>query len=329
MANSRNSGFADLLLDATAACLRHHLQKGQTLAVALSGGRDSVALLHALHAMQSEISYTLRACHVNHHLSPNADAWESFCRDLCNENGIPLDVFHVDVPRNCGTGLEAAARKVRYQALIQTSADWLAFAHHRGDQAETLLFNLLRGAGLRGAAAMQETRTLRPGLQLIRPLLGVSRAIVEAYLKRHGLSWIDDESNTDTELSRNFLRREILPVLSERFPAAEASLAGAAERFGEAETLLGELAMADLAGNPPKFPLPLACFAQISEPRGRNLLRFMLGRYDVQIPSEEKLGEALRQLLTAKPDRHPEISFGEFCLCRKRDKVCLDQRSHA
>lgn len=324
MASSRNNESADTLLEAVAACLRRHLQPHQTLVVAFSGGRDSVALLHALKALQAEFDFALSACHVNHGLSPHADNWEAFCRHTCDEAGIALEVQRVNVPRGSPEGLEAAARACRYQALTRAKADWLAFAHHRGDQAETVLFNLLRGAGLRGAAAMQEVRPLRAGLSLIRPLLKVSRHEIEATLQRQRLSWVDDESNSDTGFSRNFLRHEVLPLMTSRFSAAEERLATAAEHFAEARSLLDELALLDLGSEPARFPLPLSCLTRLSEPRGRNLLHFLLGRHGVRIPSQQRLTEALRQLREAKPDRHPAVVFGEHLLCRHRSNVYLE-----
>ncbi|HUW38153.1 MAG TPA: tRNA lysidine(34) synthetase TilS [Rhodocyclaceae bacterium] len=324
MASSRNSGSAEALLDAVAASLQRHLQPRQTLVVAFSGGRDSLALLDALQSLQGSLSFALSASHVNHHLSPQAGQWEAFCQRYCVEAGIPLTVHHVEVPRGSPEGLEAAARECRYQALASSDPDWLAVGHHSGDQAETLMFNLLRGAGLSGAAGMPEARPLQGGVSLLRPLLTVPRAAIEAYLESRQLTWVDDESNHDTAFSRNFLRHEVLPLLAARFPAAEQKLAEAAARFAEAGALLDELALSDLAGQSPRFPLPVACLLGLSEARGRNVLRFLLAQHGVQIPSEQRLIEALRQLRQAGPDRHPAIAFGEHRITRLRGVVYLD-----
>lgn len=324
MANTRNNGLAEPLLDVVAACLRRHIRPQQAIVVAFSGGRDSLALLDALQSLQEGFFFALSACHVNHHLSPQADTWEAFCQRYCAEAGIPLVVHHVEVPRGSPEGLEAAARERRYQVLASSGADWLAVAHHCGDQAETLLFNLLRGAGLSGAAGMPEARRLQDGVSLLRPLLTVPRTAIEAYLERRQRSWVDDESNRDIAFSRNFLRHEVLPILTSRFPAAEQKLAAAAARFAEAGHLLDELARSDLADQQPHFPLPVACLLGLSEERGRNLLRFLLALHGVQIPSEQRLVEALRQLRQARPDRHPSVAFGEHRLYRCRGKVHLD-----
>lgn len=324
MASSRNSASPDSLRKSVASCLRRHLAPGQSLVVGFSGGRDSTALLHALHTLKSEFDFKLGACHINHQLSPNAAKWQSFCQAFCDDIGVKLNVIPVNVPRTSPEGLEAAARAERYNAFGELACDWLVLGQHRGDQAETLIFNLLRGAGLAGAAAMPETRDVRPGMRLIRPLLGVARMEIDAYLIRHGLSWVEDESNVDTDFSRNFIRHQVMPVLQSRFSAVEDNLAAASVRFAEALALLDDLALLDLAGTPPRFPIETVILAKLTESRGRNLLRFLLTQHGARIPSEARLIEALRQLLRAGPDRHPTIVFGDWRMCRRRSKVHLE-----
>lgn len=276
--------------------------------VGLSGGVDSVVLLHRVRAIVPGVA----AIHVHHGLSPAADRWEVHCRELCAEWRIPLAVERVEVERGSADGLEAAARRARHAVFARLDADWLLLAHHQGDRAETLLFNLLRGAGVRGAGAMAE----RSG-RLLRPLLAVSRPAIADYAREHGLTWVEDPSNADTRFSRNFLRHRILPELHERFPAAEERLAKAAARFAEASELLDQLALIDLAGERPEFPVRLDLLAALPEARARNLLRFLLARQGIGIPSEERLAEALRQCLAAAPDRHPSVCFGRWRLCRE------------
>ena len=291
--------------------------------VGFSGGRDSLALLSVLHEIQPTFKFHLAACHVNHRLSPHAMEWQDFCQRYCNGIDVPLTIAEVDVPRATPDGLESAARAARYAAFASIDADWLVLGQHREDQAETLLFNLLRGTGLQGAAGMPETRQIRPGLRLMRPLLSIAREDVDDYLRSRSFDWIDDESNDDVRFSRNFLRHRVMPLLRSRFPAAAATLSGAAQRFNEARNLLDDLALLDMAEVPASFPMPLSCLENLSEPRGRNLLRFMLTRHGVRIPSEARLGEILRQLLTARVDRHPAVVFGEWKIYRKRDAVHL------
>ena len=314
------------MLAAAGDCLRRNcVSSGQRLALALSGGRDSVVLLAVLLVLRQRFGFELAAVHVNHGLSPRADDWQAFCEGHCALAGVPLTVARVEVPRNAAEGLEAAARAQRYEALNRVGADWVAFAHHRADQAETLLFKLLRGAGIAGAAAMPEVRALGGGARLIRPLLRVGRGEIDAYVAQHGLSWMEDESNRDTRHARNFLRHQVLPLMQTRFAAAEKKLAGAAAQFAEARDLLDELAVIDLAGDPASFPLSASRLAALPEARARNLLRFLLSRHGVYIPSASRLVELSRQLREAKPDRLPSANFGHHRIVRQRGKIRLEQ----
>ncbi|GHU11598.1 hypothetical protein FACS1894185_5110 [Betaproteobacteria bacterium] len=211
-----------------AAQLRARLPEKSPLWVGLSGGRDSVVLLHL--CQKALPPGRVRALHVHHGLSPHADAWAAFCEQLCRDWGIPYTLKKVEVPRHDGQGVEAAARHARYLAFQESDAEYLALAHHRRDQAETLLFNLCRGAGVIGAAAMPHSRQIG-NLTLLRPLLDLNANVIAAYAAAEQLRWVEDESNADIGYSRNFLRHQILPELTTRFPAAESALARAARHF--------------------------------------------------------------------------------------------------
>ncbi|HQV07869.1 MAG TPA: tRNA lysidine(34) synthetase TilS, partial [Thauera sp.] len=216
------------------------------LCCALSGGVDSVVLFEVLHRLQPRFGYRLSAAHVHHGLSPHAGDWAEACMARCARAGVPLQVFHVEVDRLHPDGVEAAARAARHAALDTVDCDWLAFGHHQDDQAETLLFRLLRGTGVRGAAAMRAASVPvdgRPGR--LRPLLALRRAQIEDWARRAGLDWVEDESNVALHFTRNAIRHRLLPVAQELFPAAVPALARAAAHFAEADDLLGELAAAD------------------------------------------------------------------------------------
>lgn len=300
-------------------CLGRHVDTGQTLVVGLSGGVDSVVLLDGLCKAVTGRDIKLACLHVHHALSPNADSWESHCRDLCGAWRIPLTVAHTEVERGSSDGLEAAARRARHAAFAAAKGDWIALAHHRDDQAETLLFNLLRGTGLAGASAMADTNG-----RLLRPLLDVGRGDIRAYAERNGLRWIEDESNADTSFSRNHLRHDVLAGLEQRFPGSSANLAGAARRFREARGLLDELAIIDLGAHANEFPLDVTILRTLTEPRARNLLRYLLQSRHIGIPSEERLRELVRQLIHAAPDRHPDGVFGRWRIFRHSGKVCIE-----
>ncbi len=252
--------------------------------VALSGGLDSTVLVHLLAGLaRREPLPPLRAIHVHHGLQPAADAWPAQCRRLCDRLGVPLRIEPVEVLP--GASIERAARQARYGAFeaVLGAGELLLLAQHRDDQAETLLFRLVRGAGVRGLAAMPAHRPLGSG-HLLRPLLSSSRAELQAYAVEHGLTWLDDPSNLDCRFSRNYLRHRLMPVLAARWPQVSPILARSAEHLGEAAHLLDELAQLDLAAadEPASWPwlplssLSLAPLRGLSEARQRNALRYWL-----------------------------------------------------
>lgn len=253
----------------------------------LSGGLDSCVLLHLLSELaKSHVLPPVRAVHVHHGLQAVADDWPAHCATLCARLGIPLQVLSVRVA--AGASLEAAARAARYQALAELLEPGavLVTAQHRDDQAETLLFRLLRGAGVRGLAAMPLERPLGQG-RLVRPLLSVSRTELERYAQQAKLNWVEDPSNQQLEFSRNYLRHQVLPMLARRWPQVQTSLARTAAHMSEAQQLLDELAAQDLqqAATPSGLdwlPLPslaLTPLCALSAPRQRNLLRYWLAEF--------------------------------------------------
>lgn len=309
MAASRNKSSIDPVTQAVAACLARYARQGQAVVVGFSGGLDSTVLLHAASCVAKDAHLDLSALHVHHGLSANADAWAESCARVCREADVPLDISRVEVPRRAGDGIESAARRVRHKVMADHPAKWILLAHHADDQAETLLHNLLRGAGVRGAAAIPEVRG-----RILRPLLGLGREVLVAYARSRGLVWIEDESNTDSRYTRNFLRHKILPLINTRFPRAGAQLAAAASRFSEADSLLEDLARLDLGVNSPAFPLPLSVFRELPDVRARNLLRAMLTWHHVQSPDERRMNEFIRQLQTAGSDRHPRVDLARYVL---------------
>ena len=255
-----------------------------TWRIAFSGGLDSTVLLHLLvHLAKTESLPALSAIHVHHGLQAAADAWPDHCQSVCDALGVPLQVVRVQVQP--GASIERAARDARYAAFIEATQanEVLMTAQHRDDQAETLLFRLLRGAGVRGLSGMPSERPLGRG-HLLRPLLDVTRAELEAYATEHQLSWIEDPSNQDHQFSRNYLRHQVFPVLTARWPQAVATMARSAAHLSEAQGLLDELAQIDLAhastasdfdwlGLP---SLELALLEKLSDARQRNALSHWL-----------------------------------------------------
>ena len=291
MAVSRNKADAVDLPGRVAAILdAAGVTAGKHLCVALSGGVDSVVVLHVLAVLREQRGLVLSAAYVDHGLSPNAGHWRAHCERLCAALRVPFTSLQVAVERNAPDGLEAAARKARHAALANVAADWMVFGHHQDDQAETVLFRLLRGTGVRGAAAMT---AIEPGR--LRPLLGTRRVEIVAWAQTHDLAWVEDESNVDPKFARNFLRQDVLPRIATAFPSASLMLARAALNFREADELLAELATLDGVACGGES-LRLSALKTLSEPRLRNLLRARIHALGLDAPSRVRLVEAVRQM---------------------------------
>ncbi len=297
--------------------------------VAFSGGFDSTVLLHVV-----AIRYPgqVRAIHIHHGLSPNADPWQVHCETLCKQLGVPLDVVAVSVQKN-GKGLEDAAREARYQAFIdQLQRDEvLLTGHHGDDQVETLLMRLGRGSGVRGLAGMVARRPLGAG-ELWRPLLGVSRDELEEYARSHGLAWIEDESNQDLQFDRNFLRHRVMPALRERWPHLAQGWGQSASLCAEAEALLEEYAREDLARLAPEFADPhssagwvlsLPGLRAMPPARRHQVLRVWLRRLGVPGLNRDRLAEVDRQLVDGREDAKARVAWEGWELRRFREGLYL------
>lgn len=289
------------------------------LRVGLSGGLDSTVLLHVLAALREQLGFELSAVHINHGLISGSAAWAAPCRQLCDGLGVPLLVREVVVRRDHPGGIEAAAREARHAAL-QEDADGalLVLAHHRDDQAETVLFRALRGAGVRGAGGMHVLDARRA---IWRPLLDVPRRDLKAYAEEHALVWVEDPSNQDLRFSRNFLRLEVLPRIEARQIGASAGLARNGRLCAEAAALLDELADLDLAsmGSTEARRFSRAAAVSLTPPRLRNALRRALDRAGALMPDEDRLCEAERQLRLDTVAAGWRLVLGTHALCVYRD----------
>ena len=291
------------------------------LTLAFSGGLDSIVLLHLLAECRKTISFQLSAQHVHHGLSPNADNWADFCQQVCLKLNIPFALSKVNINKNSGLGIEATAREARYKALLRPDANFICLAHHQDDQAETLLLQLARGAGVKGLAGMTAING-----KLLRPLLDVPRSALEVYAKQHNLTWIEDESNADTALDRNFMRHKVLPMLAESYPSIRQTLSRSAQHMADANTLLDELALIDAlqAGFDAKIntvislsSLNLSTLKNLSEPRVNNCLRWWLAQNGLQMPSQQQLQQISTQLLHAKSDANIAIKISDSLTLRR------------
>jgi tRNA(Ile)-lysidine synthase len=304
--------------------LRQAIPHGASLCVALSGGRDSSVLLHALAGLRDRKWWRLRAVHVHHGLQIAADAWVSHCERFCAELGVPLQVRRVVTAKDSGRGIEAAARDARYAAFraeIQP-AEWLLTAHHEDDQLETVLLHLLRGSGVSGLSGIPADGEFAAG-RLCRPLLGVAGACIAAYAQAHGLHWIDDPMNADVALDRSYLRGQVIPVLQRRWPAAARAAGRSARLAGEAAGLLEDLAHVDERAVMQGDTVDLPPFRALGAARQRNLIRSLVRRRGWSMPPEQRLAAGLRQLLDARADRHPVLAWSTHEIRRFRERLYL------
>jgi tRNA(Ile)-lysidine synthase len=305
-------------------------KKMKSMTIALSGGIDSVVLLHLLHQLQKRQTFTLKASHVHHGLSKNADKWVKFCEKLCTKLSIPLDVNYVKLPQKKSLGIEGEARQLRYEKLLQSKSDLVVLAHHEDDQAETFLLQLIRGAGVKGLSSMAHFDDTR---RLWRPLLNTSRADIESYAKKHKLKWIEDESNQNIDFDRNFIRSKFLPILKNRFNHITKVISRSSSHLAEAQNLLDDLAQIDLKSylksDNYKHKLNVKTLDKLSNARAKNALRFWLEMNEQLMPSRDLLDELLRQVLTAKKDATIKIQLSkEFEIRRYQDEIYIVPKKH-
>jgi tRNA(Ile)-lysidine synthase len=319
--------------------------------LALSGGLDSTVLLHA--AVRTLGAARCCAVHIHHGLSPSADAWQAHCAQLAGVLGCAYVTRRVQLAGPAGTSVEANARDARYAALAQVyreqGAQALLLGQHADDQAETVLLQLLRGAGLPGLAAMAAESGDPYGMVRLRPLLGLKRATLAIYARHYALSWVEDESNLDTRYARNALRHELTPVLERHFPSFRVALARAARHAAQAQSVLEEMAELDmrtLALGPLAAPLPLGAvapaapaaspsapvaaalsqegFAALSLPRAANLLRYWMKVLGLPAAPAARLDAALQQIRAARPGTAVRIDHARACLRVYRGSIAWE-----
>ena len=316
---------------AVSAALEPLLFPRARLVLGLSGGLDSVVLLEVLRRLAGPLGFRLACVHVNHGISPNARRWAAFCARRCKRHAIALTVHQVDVGLYRAEGVEAAARRARYAIYAREEADFIVLAQHLDDQAETVLLQLLRGAGVKGGAAMPFVREQdadqkigrAPVPAIVRPMLAVSRKEIEAYARANKLKWVEDESNADIRRDRNFLRHRVLPVIGEAFPGYRATLARAARHMAEASLILNQLAQADAKRAAKGSSLAVADLRRLGSARAKNLLRWLLQQQGAAAPEADRLEEGLRQLFEAGDDAAVRVALGARELRRYAGRAYL------
>ena len=311
--------------------------------IGYSGGVDSHVLLHALCALRAQgLPCEINAIHINHSLHSQADNWAQHCQSICDQLQVPLRVVKIQVALRSGDSLEAKAREQRYQQFAQLIEPNCALltAHNQNDQAETVLLQLMRGAGPKGLSAMPAIQPFKTAVH-VRPLLSVSRDDIERYARAEKLRWIEDDSNTDRRFDRNFLRQDIMPLLQARWPAVCHTVSRASQHFSETMTLLTDLAELDLQSlvittvdntkcvikekksTVYKTQLSIEKLRLLSPARQKNAIRFWLASHAVPMPSVVKMQHILQDVLLAAPDRNPVVAWGNSELRRFQNRLYL------
>lgn len=289
--------------------------------VAFSGGRDSTVLLHLLAKAGLK---NLFALHINHQLQADSDRWQQHCRNVAAEFGVKFDSCKVTVQAQGGGGLEANARHARYRAFAEFMAagDRLLTAHHRDDQAETVMLNLMRGSGPAGVRGIAPERPLGEG-RLLRPMLQFSAADIADYAKAENLPFLEDPTNQALRHDRNFLRLRVLPLLQERWPAAAQKLGRSAELAAESARVLQELAAQDLADCGTAGRIDLQRLVGLSSARQRNLLRHAIAALQLPAAPARQLQGILDELLPARSDAAPCVRWRGAEARRYQDELYL------
>ncbi|MEN8131765.1 MAG: tRNA lysidine(34) synthetase TilS [Pseudomonadota bacterium] len=311
----------------TASALVAHLKSLQGIdkyLVAYSGGLDSTVLLHAVASISEELNVPIEAAHVHHGLQAEADTWVDHCKQFCDQLNIPCHILWVDAHPMRGESPEAAARGARYGSLrpLITRGICLLTAHHQDDQAETLLLQLLRGAGPNGLAAMPSSTVFNDG-QHARPLLTYPRSELTQYANDRQLDWIDDPSNFDIDYDRNFLRHKLIPLLRQRWPATSRTLSRVAGIQAEAAELTSILADADrqrTVGSRPDI-LSVVALTRLSKPRRNNVLRHWIVARGLPMPTSRQLAQVSKGMLQARQDSTPCLRWPGGELRRYRDDL--------
>jgi tRNA(Ile)-lysidine synthase len=288
------------------------------LILAYSGGLDSTVLLHQL-ASDPDIHKKLHAVHINHSLSPNADQWQQHCATVCEQLNIPFIAIKINIETKPGDSLEAVAREQRYAELAKfvTEGSALLTAQHQDDQAETILLQLFRGAGVKGLAAMPEQKSFGNGV-LLRPLLNKTRDELLHYAQEHNLKWLEDESNQNQNFNRNYLRHTVMPLLQQRWPSITTTLSRSSQHCAEAAELLLELAEIDyeLCQSDKQDHLRIINLKKLSRSRQKNVIRYWLQLNAVRAPNNKHLQKILDEVIAAKRGAAPLLCWKNVIIRR-------------
>jgi tRNA(Ile)-lysidine synthase len=297
--------------------------------VAYSGGLDSHVLLHLMHrALSNNPLYQLSAIHIHHGISAQADDWVKHCETVCAALDCPLTVLYVEGGVVGDQSPEEAARKARFTAFENRlgAIDCLCLAHHASDQAETILWRLLRGSGPQGLGGMAQ-KMHRGVLEILRPLLHVSKTSILAYAKSHHLVWIEDPSNQDTRFDRNFLRQNMMPLLEARWPQMVRSInrsAALCKETADAVEIVAKKNLSHLQDKEDNQSLSVSGLLALDTLLRQTVIRLWLAEQGLQAPSYDHMQRIDREVLGAKRGAKPSLKIGHYTLRRINHRLVVD-----
>jgi len=301
--------------------LKEYGIKNTSICVGLSGGVDSVVLMYILNYLKGDYNLNISAVYVNHNISRNSHDWGVSCENFAKSIGVNFCSFSVNATKNqADVGLEASARAERYNCFKMINANYIALAHHQDDQVETMMLQLLRGAGCDGVSGMELVSNLNgSNAKLFRPLLDVKKSDLIDFAIKNNLSWIEDESNFESEYKRNFLRNDVLPLIEKQFPSYRKTLSRSSKNMHETVSLLEDLAAFDYGDESVKDIISIKKINSLSLPRAKNMIRWFLKRNSANHPSVAQLDELIKQCRVKHPSKCLSIKWGiwEFV---KQDK---------
>lgn len=308
-----------VILETITRFIEHDCQSCHHMMIAYSGGIDSHVLLHTLASLRNQYpNMNLQAIHVNHNVNPLAKKWAEHCQAVCDALAVPLISRSLNLTIPSGGSVEAVLREGRYQIFAEymTAETCLLTAHHQDDQAETVLLQLLRGAGPKGLAAMPALQTFRAGY-LGRPLLTITRQQLQTYADAYSLSWVEDDSNQDIKWGRNYLRQQVMPVLKQRWPSLANCLSRSARHLAQSQSLLEELAADDLSTLiTSETALNCRQLLTLSSARQSNVIRYWLHTKQAKMPNETRLLSFLHSLANSAQDKLPQLAWDGNVLLR-------------
>lgn len=304
------------------------------LLVALSGGGDSVALLHGLSKLSVSTILPIRAIHIDHQLQSQSKQWAEFCRYLCMSIQIPLVIEQTTIDLSSKQSIETAARHARYHLFSQQlkPGEALITAHHQEDQVETFLLQLFRGAGIDGLAGIPLLQSFSHGY-LYRPILDVSQQMLHDYLQLSDLEWIEDPMNASLEPRRNFIRHQVLPLIGSRWQGINKTILRAIGHQQDAQSLLAEIANDDfkLIKTSQQNKICIQALLSLSIQRQKNVLRYWLKQLDIKMPNAIHLEELLVQINSDRMDNQLRVSWPgvvEFRRYRQYLFCCIDFKEY-